>query len=620
LKIIIAGKEVDDFTKKKLLEDFKKYLVQPLLKSNNAKIDRIDNIYDIDSIETYNSDEEILKEYKEIYKQVLQDLEKIKLNELIKDETVSDRFDFLDETKMGKLQINQLDSQVTRKLLGDVAETQEAEVELKMGLDDFNSYFEKLYEEPKETDTKKPNEKEKILKINEFTNFTELDKFKKLRELGFVDISVSQANVDNYESYGKLNISPSEAETPSRALFYQNIIPIYRGKQTKPLGPNSKVDTMVYKFGIEFESKGIGKEMAEQYKKTLNAIQSINQDVGDKESFRTVYVDELYLEIERIEKKDRKKLEEFEETFNVTVNVTEDGKEVIFDKKERPAIIKPKRNIDVLSEEDRKKIKAKLSKIKTKSKKEIFKEASEQIISPILAKRLKQLKKDIDSIAKGGEKISIGDLLGLPTLNESLKTDELIDGARYSMFKTTTQKSRPPEQNNLPESPQIKQGKISFTKEVKKFLLPLFEAKKEYIENKEMEMFGKLATKSGISVKDMTGEKYYNKKDVAEKAYTETKEFAKKHFEIYMNDLENVYEFTLIVRETTLSKGKKRYEINRIQARPKKINFKGGGRFTYGGKTVQSITRGDKIQQEQQLNTVILSIRRRLKNLKTGIE
>ena len=64
MKITIAGKEVNDFTKKKLLEDFKKYLVQPLLKSNNAKIDRIDNIYDIDSIETYNSDEEILKEYK----------------------------------------------------------------------------------------------------------------------------------------------------------------------------------------------------------------------------------------------------------------------------------------------------------------------------------------------------------------------------------------------------------------------------------------------------------------------------------------------------------------------------------------------------------------------------
>ena len=262
MKITIAGKEVDDFTKKKLLDDFKKYLVQPLLKSNNAKIDRIDNIYDIDSIETYNSDEEILKEYKQIYQQVLQDLEKIKLNELIKDETVSDRFDFLNETEMGKLQLNQLDGQVTRKLLGDVAETQEAEVELKMGLDDFNSYFEGLYEEPKETQNnpKKPNEKEKILKINEFTNFTELDKFKKLRELGFVDISVSQANVDNYDSYGKLNPSPSEAETPSRSLFYQNIIPIYRGKQTTPLGPNSKVDMMVYKFGIEFESKGIGKK------------------------------------------------------------------------------------------------------------------------------------------------------------------------------------------------------------------------------------------------------------------------------------------------------------------------------------------------------------------------
>ena len=107
---------------------------------------------------------------------------------------------------------------------------------------------------------------------------------------------------------------------------------------------------------------------------------------------------------------------------------------------------------------------------------------------------------------------------------------------------------------------------------------------------------------------------------MAKEAYTNTKEFANKYFEIYMNDLENVYEFTLIVRETTLSKGKKRYEINRIQARPRKINFKGGGRFAFGGKTVQSITRGDKIQQEQQLNTVILSIKRRFKNLKTGLE
>ena len=609
MKITIAGNEVNDFTKEKLLEDFKKYLVQPLLKSNNAKIDRIDNIYDVDSVETYNSDEEILKEYKQIYQQVLQDLEKIKLNELIKDETVSDRFDFLNETEMGKLQLNQLDGQVTRKLLGDVAETQEAEVALKMGLDDFKSYFEGLYEEPKETQNnpKKPNEKEKILKINEFTNFTELDKFKKLRELGFVDISISQANVANYDSYGKLNPSAPSMATPSRTLFYKNTIPIYRGKQTTPLGPNSQVDSMIYKFGIEFEATDIGKKMAEQYKKTLNAIRSINQDLEDKESFRTVYVDELYLEIERIEKKDRKKLKEFEETFDVTVNVTEDGKEVIFDKKGRPAITKPKRNIDVLSEEDRKKIEAKLSKIKTKSKKEIFKEASEQIISPILAKRLKQLKRDIEDIAKGEKGISIGDLLGIPALNESLKTDELIDGARYSMFKTTIQKGRPPEENNLPESPQIKQGKISFTTEVKKFVLPLIEAKKEYIEKREMAMFG-------------SGKQYYDKQDVAKKAYTKTKEFAKEHFEIYMNDLENVYEFTLIVRETTLAKGEKKYEINSIQARPRKINFKGGGRFTYGGKMVQSITRGDKIQQEQQLNTVILSIKRRFKNLKTGLE
>ena len=71
LKIIVAGKEINDFTKEKMLEEFKQYLAQPLVKGNNAKIDRIDNIYDIDSIETYNSDEEILKEYKEIYQQVL---------------------------------------------------------------------------------------------------------------------------------------------------------------------------------------------------------------------------------------------------------------------------------------------------------------------------------------------------------------------------------------------------------------------------------------------------------------------------------------------------------------------------------------------------------------------
>ena len=148
---------MDDFTKEKLLEDFKQYLVQPLVKSNNAKIDRIDNIYDIDSVETYNSDEETLKKYKQIYQQVLEGLEKIKLNELIKEQKVSDRFEFLNETKMGELKLNQLDSQVTRKLMGDVAETQEVEVALKMGLDDFDKYFEELYEEPKETQKSKEN-------------------------------------------------------------------------------------------------------------------------------------------------------------------------------------------------------------------------------------------------------------------------------------------------------------------------------------------------------------------------------------------------------------------------------------------------------------------------------
>ena len=354
--------------------------------------------------------------------------------------------------------------------------------------------------------------------------------------------------------------------------------------------------------------------MVEEYKKIINAVRSVNTDVGDKESFREVYVDELYLEIERIERKDRKKLNEFEETFNVTVNVTEDGREIIYDKKGRPAITKPKRNIDVLSEKDRKKIKAKLSKIKTKSKKQIFKEASEQIISPILAKRLKQLKKDIENIGMGAKKISIGDLLGLPALNESLKTDELIEGARYSMFKTTTQKSRPPEQNNLPESPATKENRISFTKELKQFIQPILDAKKDFIENREMNIFSKLKEKPP------SGRQYFNQEEIAKEAYTNTKEFAKEHFKIYMNDLENVYDFTLRVQEKISKSGKKKYEVMKAQARLKKINFKGGGRFTYGGKTLTPITRGDKIHQEQQLNTIILSIRRRLKNLKTGIE
>lgn len=594
-----------------MLDDFKKYLVQPLLSSTSQKIDRIDDNYDLDSIEADNSDEKILAEYKKMYKEVLEEINKIKLNELVEGKKVLPRFEFLMEMpQMGNLKIDQLDSSVARKLLGDVAETQEAEVALKMGLDDYDKYFEELYEEPREEPTDKSNRKKKELIMNETERFTELDKFKTLKKLGFTDISISEPNVDAAASQGKLNPAPpSQAEGGGgRTLFYQNVIPIYRGKATSPLGPNSQADSFIYAFGISYEKTTQGKKDVKLYKTIVSAIKSINSEVDGKESFRETYVDEFRLEINRIKMKDRKALNEFEQEFDVNVKVTEDGK----------------RKINFLSEEDRNKIKSELSKIKTKSLKEIYKEASEKKISPVLANKVKELVAKVENITKqSGSKLTVQALLGLPEAKGLFDSDEQIEALTYQAFREASQKNKVPEMNMLPESVSLKQKKVSFPEKVRPLVKPITDRKKDYIEREEAALFYKKHKYKGKGKERkrvLTGKEYFDQKDIAKEAYTNTKEFLNKHLEPYMNDLSKVYKYSFKGYETTDSKGKKKYEINRIQALSSNINFKGGGRFTAPKKRLTTITRGEPVLQEQQLNTVILSMKRRLKNLKLGLE
>jgi len=626
LKITIDDESVE-LTKASMLDDFKKYLVQPLLSSTSQKIDRIDDNYDLDSIKADNSNEKILAEYKKMYKEVLEEINKIKLNELVEGKKVLPRFEFLMEIpQMGNLKIDQLDSSVARKLLGDVAETQEAEVALKMGLDDYDKYFEELYEEPREEPTDKSNRKKKELVMNETERFTELDKFKTLKKLGFTDISISEPNVDAAAYQGKLNPSPpKQAEGGGgRTLFYQNVIPIYRGKATSPLGPNSEADSFIYAFGISYEKTTQGKKDVELYKTIVSAIKSINAEVDGEESFRETYVDEFRLEINRIKMKDRKAVNEFEQEFDVTVQVTEDGKEITYDKKGRTAVTKPKRFIDYVSQKERNKMESELSKIKTKSLKEIYKEASEKKISPILANKVKELVVKVNNISKQMEgNLTVQALLGLPEAKGLFDNDEQIEALTYQAFREASQKNKVPEMNMLPESVGIKQNKISFPEKVRPLVKPITDRKKDYIEREEAALFYKKHKYTGKGEERkrvLTGKEYFDQNDIAKEAYTNTKEFLNKHLEPYMNDLSKVYKYSFKGYEITDSKGKKTYEINRIQALSSNINFKGGGRFTAPKKRLTTITRGEPVLQDQQLNTVILSMKRRLKNLKLGLE
>ena len=109
----------------------------------------------------------------------------------------------------------------------------------------------------------------------------------------------------------------------------------------------------------------------------------------------------------------------------------------------------------------------------------------------------------------------------------------------------------------------------------------------------------------------------YKDKKLAEEAYTNPKKFLEKELKNYLNDLTKAYKFTFRVREKTLQDGTKKYEIRRLQAFPKNINFQGGGRFTYGRKSITNISRGDVDALE--INTVVLTIKRRLKNLREGL-
>lgn len=616
--ISIAGNTVD-LTKEQMLEDFKKYMGHPLLKGRDAKIDMIDDNYDLDSIERYNTDDAILEEYKKMYREVLKEIENTELSDFIEGKQLLERFEFIQELDpVSKIKVGELTGQYIRRLLGDVSETQDAEVSLKKGLDDWKAYFDKLYEEPTEKKVRKEtNTKEKSLEINEVTRFTELDKYKKLLDIGFVNISISEQNVEYPKSEGRIDErGGAQVKGAGKDLFRQNVIPVVRGKNPRQMGVTSQTDPTIYRFGLDFENEN--PEEVKKYNALLATIRSINQSVNvegkNRESFREMYENEMEEVIEKLLEKDRKLVNDFEKEYNIDVEPIPDNEEI----KDEAAKIR-RGEIVFLDEGDKgqryllkplkgqiKDFKANLRKVKRLQKrlssmKQIYKKASAETISKELADRLKEIRDSINKNAEVKENAGLNIIFGF----EGFDSDEVIEGLNYGAFKEESQMNKPPQMSKIPENiVKDKTEKTVFSDNVKELFKPFLQKKAEYIEEKEKKHFAGSANP-------------YKDKKLAEKAYTNPKEFLEKELKNYLNDLTKAYKFTFRVREKTLQDGTKKYEIRRLQAFPKNINFQGGGRFTYGGKSITNISRGDVDALE--INTVVLTIRRRLKNLREGL-
>lgn len=627
IKINIDNASVD-LTKEKMLEDFKKYMAQPLLEKRDARVDRIDDNYDLDSIERYNSDDETINKYKTLYKEVLKDIEDTKLIEFIKDKQLDERFEFVKELKpISEIKVNELTSSYIRRLLGDVSETQDAEIALKKGVKDYKKYFDELYQEPVITNTEK-NEKEKKIIMDETTRFSELDKYKTLIDIGFVDISISQQNVENPSSEGRIDErGGAQVKGAGKDLFRQNVIPITRGKNPRQMGVTSQVDPIIYRFGIDYEQsekKGGNPEDVKKYSALLASIRSINQSVTVEgkttESVRELYENGMEEEIEKLLEEDRKLVNDFEKEYNIEVEPIPDNEEVkdeaakirsgeiVFldkddddydeDDKGQRYLLKPKKGQIKDFNVNLRKVK-RLQK-KLLSMKQIYKKAASKTITKELADRLKQIRDSINKNAEVKKNAGLNIIFGF----DAFGSDEAIEGLNYGAFKEESQMNKPPQINKIPENVvKDKTEKTVFADNVKDFFKPFLQRKAEYIENREKETFETLNP--------------YKDKELAEEAYNNPKKFLEKQLTSYINDLTKAYKFTLRVREKTLQDGEKKYSIERLQAFPKNINFQGGGRFTYGGKTITNISRADVNALE--INTVVLTIMKRLRNLREGL-
>lgn len=210
MKVDILGGSIPNWNEEVALEFFKEYVVvgvldkkqQVRLGDSNENANEINNILELDEVKQYNTGTKIVDEYKKTYKQGLDKLKNTPIKELIENKPLKQKYESIKtiESLMDKAP-NELSRAVVSRILESPTDEKDTKIALKEGIDNYDSYFDSLYNvTEKESNVKNGKKTTKTVTLNEMSNFREGAKFKKLVELGFTNISIKGENKDG-QSY-----------------------------------------------------------------------------------------------------------------------------------------------------------------------------------------------------------------------------------------------------------------------------------------------------------------------------------------------------------------------------------------------------------------------------------
>ena len=603
------GSSIPDWNEEVAFEFFKEFTIHDVLDkkkqirlgTENQSVDDINNILDSDEIKSRNVGKGFrIADYRKIYKDGLDKVKETTIGELIEGEPLKEKFVPLKEIEslMDKAP-KELSRAVLARILESPTDEKDTKIALKEGIDNYDSYFNSLYEvTEKESKVKNGTQTTKTVRINELDDFRNGAKFKKLVELGFTNITIKGENKDG-QSYnlieelsGKVpagDISsrrggfPKEEEergTTAKALDLQQI-PLYLinrfNNSLRKIGEGSSIDPLILEAAVKYDKDN--QEEVDTYK-FVDGIPNMLKGLE-----KTI-LNELRKEMIDIER-------ELEDKSIYEDKETESGKRIKEGSKFAP------KQSEVMG----------LAK-----KKKVSKKVADEIVEFYnKLDKIKQDRKEKED-AKKVKEIPFEEIIGIG-----------MSGINYSSAEDITEKI--PYQVFFKGQNKSIESTLSAGNYVASIKEGIIKKKAEFLDKEEENIYSDSDYIEGYEEKIKSMKVNAEFTDGA--IYQKSKEFLQKVLMRYLNDLEYVFDIEFIVTKTTKTtnkteknpKGKTNttYKFKRLNAKRKQIIFKGGGLNPNPKKKREATRILESKTNTALLNTFINSIRGNIDTLERGI-
>lgn len=619
MKVDILGGSIPNWNEEVALEFFKEYVVvgvldkkqQVRLGDSNENANQINNILELDAVKQYNTGTKIVDGYKKTYKQGLDKLKNTPIKELIENKPLKSKYESIKtiESLMDKAP-NELSRAVVSRILESPTDEKDTKIALKEGIDNYDSYFDSLYNVTEKVSNVKNGKKiTKTVTLNEMTNFREGAKFKKLVELGFTNISIKGENKagQSYNLIEELSGKVPAGEVSSRKEGFKS-------KKEVTLGGR----TFQTSFAMADESRGTSLRGLDLQEIPLYLINRFNNSLRKIEEGSSI--DPLILEA--AVKYDRDNEEEVKRyKFLDSVPKMLEGLEKTILNELRKEMIDIERELedksiyeDKETESGRRikegsKFAPKQSEVMGLAKdKKVSKKVADEIVE--LHNKLEKIKEDRKEKgdAKKVKEIPFEEIIGIG-----------LSGINYSSVEDITEKI--PYQVFFKGQNKSIESTLSAGNYVATEKQEIIRAKAEFLDKEEEDIYSDTSAK----IKSMKVNAEFTDGGI----YQNTKEFLQKVLMRYLNDLEHAFDVEFIVTKTTKTtnkteknpKGKTTttYDFKRLNAKRKQIIFKGGGLNPIPKNKRQTTKILESKTNISMVNTFINSIRSRVDTLERGI-